>query len=116
MFCAVHLHVSLHQSVYGVYGPSEAAEQDDDQDNNDQSRKSPAQQEVEQVSTLCVLVIHHQHLPEVHRLGTKFEKTTCVRDSEQKNRLCANISNTFMNYIIYAVRKGKMFELFFFCF
>lgn len=84
MFCTVHSHISLYQAVYSVYGPSKAAKQDDDQDNDDQSRKSPAQQEVEQVSTLCVLVIHHKHLPEVHRLGTELEKTTCVQDCEQK--------------------------------
>lgn len=69
-----HSHISLHQSVHTVYCPSEAAKEDDDQDNDDHSGKSPAQQEVEQVSTLCVLIIHHQHLPEVHRLGTQFEK------------------------------------------
>ena len=71
MFSSVHSHISLHQPVYAVYCPSEAAEQDDDQDNNDDSRKSPAQQEVEQVSTLCVLIVHHQDLPEVNRLGTQ---------------------------------------------
>lgn len=63
-----HSHVSSHQSVHAVDWPSVSAEQDDDLHNDDQSRKSPAQQEVEQVATLCVLVIHHQHLPEVHRL------------------------------------------------
>lgn len=65
-----HSHVSLHQAVHSVYGPSKATEQDDDQDNDDESRKSPAQQEVEQVSSLCVLIIHYQHLPEVHCLRT----------------------------------------------
>lgn len=79
-FWTVHSHVSLHQSVHGVYGPAEAAQQDDDQDNDDQSRKPPAQQEVEQVPALCVLVIHHQHLPEVHCLrGQMFEKATNLR-------------------------------------
>ncbi len=86
VFCTVHSHISLYQSIHTVYAPPEAAEQDDDKDDDDQSRKSPAQQEVEQVSTLCVLIIHHQHLPEVHRLRTQFEKTACVQDCKQKNR------------------------------
>lgn len=73
-----YLHIPLHQPVYTVYRPSEAAKQDDDQDNDDHSRKPPAQQEVEQVSTVCVLVIHHQDLPKVHRLGTQFKKTTYI--------------------------------------
>lgn len=69
-----HSHISLHQSVNTVYCPSEATKQDDDQDYDDESRKPPAQQEVEQVSTLRVLIVHHQHLPEVHRLGTQIEE------------------------------------------
>lgn len=63
-----HLHVSLHQAVHAVYGPSEATQQHDHQHDDDQRRKSPAQQEVEQVPPLRVLVVHHQHLPEVHGL------------------------------------------------
>jgi len=68
----------VNQPVHGVYRPPEAAEQDDDQDDDDQSRESPAQQEVEQVAALRVLVIHHQHLPEVHRLEKEFEKKQLV--------------------------------------
>lgn len=63
-----HLHISLHQTVHAVYRPPEAAEQDDDQHDDDQRGKSPTQQEVEQVAALRVLVVHHQHLPEVHGL------------------------------------------------
>lgn len=63
-----HSHVSLHQPVHAVDWPSVSAEQDDDLDNNDQSRKTPAQEKIQQIATLGVLVIHHQHLPEVHRL------------------------------------------------
>lgn len=97
VFCTVHSHVSLHQSVYRVYGPSKAAKQDDDQDNDDQSRKSPAQQEVEQILTVCVLVIHHQHLPEVHRLGgTVWEKNLCKGLVGEK-QLCAYTSDTLID-------------------
>lgn len=61
-------HVPLHQSVDGVDAPVEASEQHDDQDDDDESRKTPAQQEVQQVSTIGVLIIHDEHLPEIHRL------------------------------------------------
>lgn len=71
----LHLHVSLHQAVHAVYGPPEAAEQDDDQHHDDQRRKPPAQQEVKQVAALRVLVVHHQHLPEVHGLGGRGRRT-----------------------------------------
>lgn len=70
----MYLHILLYQSVCRVYGPPEAAQQDNDQDNNDKCWKSPSQQEVEQVSALRVLIIHHQHLPEVH----------CLQDSLRK--------------------------------
>lgn len=65
----LHLHVAAHQTVRAVYCPPEAAQQHDDQHDDDQRRESPAQQEVEQVAALRVLVVHHQHLPEVDGLG-----------------------------------------------
>lgn len=61
----------MYQSIDSVYVPSEASEQNDDQDDYDQRRKSPAQQKIEQIPPLCVLIIHHQDLPEVHRLRKK---------------------------------------------
>lgn len=87
----MHLHVSLHPTVHAVYGPAEAAQQDDDQHDDDQRRKSPAQQEVEQVPALRVLVVHHQHLPEVHGLRTQTGRSR-LRLS-QLNRL--NIGSEF---------------------
>ncbi|TNN48876.1 hypothetical protein EYF80_040899 [Liparis tanakae] len=74
----IHSHVPVDQPVHVVYRPPEAAEQDDHQDDDDQSREAPAQQEVEQVAALRVLVVHHQHLPEVHRLENEFEKNKVV--------------------------------------
>lgn len=64
-------HVSVDQAVDAVDVPVVAPQQDDDQDDDDQSGQAPAQQEVEQVAPLRVLVVHHQHLPEVHRLGAR---------------------------------------------
>lgn len=117
MFFNVHSHVSLNQPVYSVYGPSEAAKQDDDQDNDDQSRKSPGQQEVEQVPTLCVLVIHHQNLPEVHRLGAEFEKAISLQDFKHKNRHTniknggnKTISSFFENIFIFIVSQTPTYN------
>lgn len=64
----MHLQLSLYQSVDIVNAPTITTEQHRDKNNDDQSRKSPAQQEVEQIASLCVLVIHHQGLPEVNGL------------------------------------------------
>lgn len=39
------------------------------EENHHKRRKAPAQKAKEQVSPLSVLITHHQHVPEVHRLG-----------------------------------------------
>lgn len=78
----------MYQAIYGVYGPFQGTKQYDDQENDDHSRKSPAQHGVEQVSAVCVLIIHHQHLPEVHCLGIEFEKTNYVQEQKQ---LCTGL-------------------------
>lgn len=80
----VHSHISVYQAVYVVYGPFKGTKQCCEQENDDHSRKSPAQHGVQQVQAVCVLVIHHQHLPEVHCLGIEFEKTNCVQVYELK--------------------------------
>lgn len=61
-----------------MYAPSKTSQQDHNQNDYDQSRKSPAEQEVEKIASLCVLIIHHQYLPEVYGL----EKTTEMLQNE----------------------------------
>lgn len=92
MSAYLHLHVSLHQTVHAVYRPAKAAEQDHDQHDDDQRGKSPTKQEVEQVAALCVLVVHHQHLPEVHGLRTQTDRQTdrheLQREEREQRKLC----------------------------
>lgn len=64
----VHSQLSLDQSINIMNVPAITPEQHRDKNNDDQSRKSPAQQEVEQIASLSVFVIHHQGLPEVNSL------------------------------------------------
>ena len=47
--------------------------QDHYQENHHKSWKSPTQQEKQQISPLCVLIIHHQYVPEIHRLRKEKE-------------------------------------------
>jgi len=63
--------VSLHQAIHTMDAPSKTSQQDHNQNDDDQSRKSPAEQEVEKIASLCVLIIHYQYLPEVYGLGKK---------------------------------------------
>lgn len=43
--------------------------QNDNEENHHKRWKPPAQKAKEQVSPFGVFIIHHQHVPEVHRLG-----------------------------------------------
>lgn len=76
----VDSHVSVHQAIGSMDVPPKAAKQHDDQDDDGQGRKSPAQEEVEQVPPLCVLIVHHQHLPEVHCLRKQFRRNTYLQE------------------------------------
>lgn len=96
---AVHSQLSLYESIDIMNAPTITTEQHRDQNNDDQSRKSPAQQEVEQIASLSVLVIHHQGLPEVHGLGKATYKMSQVRKSDKNTLFVISLNVQYNVYL-----------------
>lgn len=47
--------------------------QNNNEENHHKGWKSPTQKEKQQIPSLCVFIVHHQYIPEIHRLRKETE-------------------------------------------
>lgn len=71
----MYLQVAVDESVDLRHALMIDSSQNCYEQNHHKSWKSPAQKEKQQIAPLCVFIIHHQYVPEVHRLGKEREHT-----------------------------------------
>lgn len=67
--CLDYSQVTVDESIDLRHVLTIDSSQNNYEENHHKRRKAPAQKAKEQVSPLSVLITHHQHVPEVHRLG-----------------------------------------------
>lgn len=74
-FAWTYLQVTVDESVDLWHALMIDSSQNYYEQNHHKSWKSPAQKEKQQIAPLCVFIIHHQYVPEIHRLRKEREHT-----------------------------------------
>lgn len=69
----MYLQVTVDESVDLWHALMIDSSQNNYEENHHKSWKSPTQKEKQQISPLCVFIVHHQHIPEIHRLRKETE-------------------------------------------
>lgn len=78
----VYLQVTVDEAIDLWHALMIDSSQNNYEENHHKSWKSPTQKEEQQISPFCVFIIHHQYVPEIHRLR---------KDTEHKmSRLWSN--------------------------
>lgn len=72
--CAqMYLQVTVDESIDLWHALMIDSSQNHYEQNHHKSWKSPTQKEKQQISPLCMFIIHHQYIPEIHRLRKETE-------------------------------------------
>lgn len=69
----MYLQVTVDESIDLRHALMIDSSQNNYEENHHKSWKSPTQKKKQQIPPFCVFIIHHQHVPEIHRLRKEAE-------------------------------------------
>lgn len=70
----MYLQVTVDESIDLWHALMIDSSQNNNEENHHKGWKSPTQKEKQQISSLCVFIVHHQYIPEIHRLRKETEQ------------------------------------------